>query len=286
MAMTVKYIAYIDESGDDGLMRVRPIDLVGASEWFVLSAVVVPVESNREAVWVEKILSDLGLHQRHDLHFQPLDDHHRLSVCKALASLPIRCFAVVSNKRNMRRYRNPKAEKVSYSAGRTWFYWWMTRLLLERVTDYCERRSLHEYGKPNLVRIEFARRSKDFLYAHCQGYLFWLRMQSKADVLYLKEGDLKWSTVDPINEIRVFYPIERAGLQLADVVAGAFFQAVTGKPEFAMALEHRMAFNAAGDVFGYGLKLMPTSYLSRARARGLKIFDFYLDQKKRQAPGS
>lgn len=283
--MTVKYIAYIDESGDDGLMRVRPIDPVGGSEWFILSAVVVPVEMQREALWVRNILSSLQQHLRREIHFQRFDDNSRLDICKALAALPIRCFAVVSNKRNMRGHKNPKAERVAYSAGRTWFYWWMTRLLLERVTDYCERRSVHEHGKAHLVRIEFARRG-GLRYAHCQGYFYHIRTQSKADALYLSQGDLKWSTVDPIGQIRVFYPIERAGLQLADVVAGAFMKAVAGKPDFAMALEPRMAFNAAGNIFGYGLKLMPGGYLSRARARGIQIFDFYIDQKKRQAPGS
>ena len=34
------YIAFIDEAGDPGLNRVRPIDENGASEWLVLSAVV------------------------------------------------------------------------------------------------------------------------------------------------------------------------------------------------------------------------------------------------------
>jgi Protein of unknown function (DUF3800) len=42
--MTVAYIAYIDESGDDGLSKVQPIDPNGASEWFVLGAIVVPAD--------------------------------------------------------------------------------------------------------------------------------------------------------------------------------------------------------------------------------------------------
>ena len=37
----IGYIAYIDESGDDGIRRVRPIDPGGASEWFVISAFVI-----------------------------------------------------------------------------------------------------------------------------------------------------------------------------------------------------------------------------------------------------
>jgi len=33
------YVVYIDEAGDPGLTRVRPIDENGASDWIVLRAV-------------------------------------------------------------------------------------------------------------------------------------------------------------------------------------------------------------------------------------------------------
>jgi hypothetical protein len=283
--MPAGYVAYIDESGDDGLWKVQPVDPVGASEWFILSAMVVPTSLNREAIWVQRILADLGLHQRRTLHFQSLDDHHKLAVCEALAALPIRCFAVASHKPNMRRHVNEKAARVSYAVGRTWFYWWMTRLLLERVTDYCERRGLHEHGEKRLVRLEFSRRG-GLRYEHCQGYLTYLRDQSATGKLHLKRGDLKWSVVDAINEIRVFNATERAGLQIADVVAGAFFQAGTEKPNFAMALEQRMASNADGVVFDYGVKLMPGWYLKQATGESRRAFDHYVSLRKRQAPGS
>lgn len=42
--MTYGYIAYIDEAGDPGLNKVRPIDANGASEWLILSAVVIKAE--------------------------------------------------------------------------------------------------------------------------------------------------------------------------------------------------------------------------------------------------
>ena len=270
----VSYVAYIDKSGDDGLGRVKPLDAEGASEWFVLSALVVPSGLQREATWVQKILADLRLHQRRTLHFQPLDDWRQLAVCKRLAALPVRCFTVMSNKQNMKGHRNIRAERVSYSAGRTWFYWWCTRLLLERVTDYCERRSLHEYNEPRLVRLEFSRR-KGLRYAHCQGYLFWLRMQSRTNTLYLNQGDLKWSVIDPINEIRVLDHADRAGLQLVDAVAGAFFQSAYGWADPAIALAPRMAANAEGKIFGYGLKLTPDGYLNRARPEQKVALQFY-----------
>jgi hypothetical protein len=118
-----------------------------------------------------------------------------------------------------------------------------------------------------------------YIDAHCQGYLFWLRMQSKTDMLYLKQGDLKWTVIDPINEIRVYDHGELAGLQLVDSVAGAFFQAVNGWSAPAITLEPRMARDANGRIFGYGLKLMPDGYMGHARPEQLTVLQHYADQK-------
>lgn len=108
-------------------------------------------------------------------------------------------------------------------------------------------------------------------------------MQSRAGALFLKRGDLKWSVVDPLNEVFVFDHPERAGLQLADAVASAFYQAVSGEPtpdrQFAEALEPRMTRDPRGQVFGYGLKLMPDGYLKRAPSQHRSFFDFYLTKK-------
>lgn len=273
----VSYVAYIDESGDDGVASVRPVDPNGASEWFVLSALVVRVEAQRETVWVRDILKEVRLEQRRTLHFQPLDDWRRTLVCSKIAELPVRCFAVMSNKANMHGYRNRRAEAASVTAGRTWFYWWMTRLLLERVTDFCEQRSYRDYGEPRLVRLEFARR-KGLRYGHLQAYLCWLRMQSKAGALFLRRGDLKWSVVDPVNQVAAIDNSERAGLQLSDSIASAFYQAVSGpSPDIApaAALQPRMARGPNGEVFEYGLKLMPDNFLRRATAEQRQIFDQY-----------
>ena len=273
----VSYVAYIDESGDDGVASVRPVDPNGATEWFVLSALVVRAEAQRETVWVRDILKQIRLEQRRTLHFQPLDDWRRTLVCASIAKLPVRCFAVVSNKANMHGYQNKKAEAASATAGRTWFYWWMTRLLLERVTDFCERRSYRDYAEPRIVRLEFSRR-KGLRYGHLQAYLCWLRMQSKADALFLRRGDIKWSVVDPINQIAAIDNSERAGLQLSDSIASAFYQSVSGpSPDIssAVALEPRMARGQNGQIFEYGLKLMPDNFLRRATAEQRRIFDYY-----------
>ena len=284
----VGYIAYIDESGDDGLRRIRPYDPNGASEWFVLSAIIVRVERETQVLpWVRNIVASLNQHQRRDLHFRDLNDAKRMSVCKAVAELPIRCFVAMSHKHNMKGYKNPNAEKVP---ARNWFYCWMTRLLLERVTDYCERRSMRDFGEPRTVRLEFSERG-GMSYSQFRAYMTWLRMQSRSDSLYLTRGDLKWSVVD-IQEVYSYNHKLRAGLQIADTVASAFFQAVetnsenSSNPAYAKLLESRMCLNAAGFVFDYGVKVMPWFWRNTTKPHQHEVFGFYIDEdKKRQAPG-
>jgi hypothetical protein len=48
------YIAYIDESGDEGLSKVKPIDPNGSSEWLILSAAVVSASRENEVLPWEK----------------------------------------------------------------------------------------------------------------------------------------------------------------------------------------------------------------------------------------
>jgi hypothetical protein len=47
MAPPIGYIAYIDEAGDDGLQQVKPSDPGAASEWLVLSCLL--IKASREA---------------------------------------------------------------------------------------------------------------------------------------------------------------------------------------------------------------------------------------------
>jgi hypothetical protein len=52
------YIAYIDESGDDGLKAVKPCTFPGSSEWLVLSAVVIRASNeSKVTAWVQDIRS-------------------------------------------------------------------------------------------------------------------------------------------------------------------------------------------------------------------------------------
>lgn len=216
------YIAYIDEAGDPGLKKVRPLDENGASEWLVLSAVVMKESREPYVVdWLQDIMTDLGVTQRRDLHYRTLSPTRKLAAGRQIAALPLRGFAVCSNKKNMRGYSNPRASKVP---SQQWFYNWCVRLLLERVTQFCEARTMQDYGKRKLIKVEFSERG-GHRYSQTAAYSYYLAQQQQGGQVYLKKREpvmkmLDWSLMEP-------HPHgDRAGLQLSDFVASAFYQAI------------------------------------------------------------
>jgi hypothetical protein len=263
MAVPYHYIAFIDEAGDPGLKRVKPIDNPGSSEWLILAALVIGAPNEPNVVpWVRDIIRQFKNYQRPDLHFNNLSPWKRRIVCAEIATLPCRCFVVCSNKKNMRNYSNPFVEKYPNP---NWFYVWLSRLLLERVTHFVRAKSLEQHGEVKKLRIEFSERG-GLTYAQLAVYYEWLKMKSAGGDLFLPLGDLAWDTMHP-QLLRIFPHRGRAGLQLADVVASAFFKACdchdTGAcdPEFAKLLGPRMCRvpdGWDGQVSGYGVKLMPS----------------------------
>jgi hypothetical protein len=292
MAPSVGYIAYIDESGDDGIKRVRPIDPGGASEWFVLSAFV--IESRDEGKipqWHKDIVKFSS--QIRDIHFNKMTDAHRLHACNYLITTKSRIFTAISWKPTMRGYRNSNAEKAG---GRNIFYNYMTRVLLEKVSNYCYRHSMARHKKPTTVRVEFSRRG-GMSYRHTLDYLTKIYFQSKNGTLFLSQHDLAWDVID-LKEIYHFDHLNRQGVQIADIPAAAFFQALGetgGKPpdlRFTDVLRPMVAKGQDGIQFGTGVKLMydvkrfhyltlPLSAIQRA------VFETYgAPEARRQAPGT
>lgn len=64
MPFPVGYVAYIDEAGDQGLQRVKPVDPEGASEWMVMSALVLKIENDGKVLdWLKNAIQNLEQHQ-------------------------------------------------------------------------------------------------------------------------------------------------------------------------------------------------------------------------------
>lgn len=253
------YVAYIDEAGDTGLSKVRPIDENGSSEWFVLSALVMRAKWEPDVVgWVDGIRSNIGVTQRRFLHFRDLSPTRKLAVASAISKLPVRGFAICSNKKNMRRHRNDNAAKVP---SQQWFYNWCIRLLMERVTAFCAERTQRDYGERRLVKLEFSR-CGGHRYSQTKAYHSYLSFQQEGDKVFLKkrQPDRKMLHTD-LMEDHPHY--SRAGLQLADTIASAFYQAsdVLGPGEWnlepAKALMPIMA-KECGQQTDFGVALFPT----------------------------
>ncbi len=140
--MVIKFGAYIDESGDTGLEEVkRPNRTKGASEWLVLSCFLVRESDDHKCLgWVQETLSKFTNNQSKSLHFADLIPVKKKIACEDAAKRSGRYFIVASNKKNMEDYENERAAAASGDKGTAWLYWWLSRLLLERVTEYCEER--------------------------------------------------------------------------------------------------------------------------------------------------
>jgi hypothetical protein len=250
----------------------------GSSEWLVLSAVVIRAGNESEvAGWVKDIRSGFKSKQAKALHFADLSPANKLKTCQKIGGLDLRCFVIASNKKNMEGYTNPDAEKIP---SQCWFYCWMTRVLLERVTRFVLHRSLVDHGEPRCLRIEYSARG-GLRYEQMHAYYDWLRM--KRHKPFLPWGKICFE-VTHLNLLRVYPHLEREGLQLADAVAAAFFKACdkydTGAcdPQYAKSLRDRMARepdNYNGRISGFGVKLLPSFAKAKLDSDQAEIFRYY-----------
>lgn len=274
------YIAYIDEAGDPGLKRVRPIDNPGATEWMTLAAVVISAEREHELpAWNETLVKAMNSRQIKEVHFADLNDVQKLAACQHVAKLPLRAFVVASNKQNMKGWTNPFAAQIPSD---NWYYCWLSRLLLERVTHFVEDRSRRQHGEVRRVKLVFSERG-GLKYDQLNAYYQWLR--SKGDNQKLTMGNIAYDTID-MRLLEVCPHKGHDGLKLPDIVASAFFKAADYyntrgcNPAFAAALRPKMARypdKDAGQIAGYGVKLMPSLWQLKRRTRPeqLSIFESY-----------
>lgn len=273
------FIAYIDEAGDPGIKRVAPIDPNGASEWFTVGCAVVRATKEPDLVpLIQSIKQSVFSTQSPDLHFRNLVEHKKLPVCQALAEADLRLFVVASNKKNMRGYRNPQAEAYP-SKKQNVFYNYCIRILLERVSQWCARRSINEYNEPKHVKLVFSKRG-GHSYRHVQTYLHLLAKQADSGRIYQTANVPDFRVIDH-RLMEVIEHNRNAGCQIADVVASAFYQAANAgtkrwNTEYAEALRDRMASRGDGQYAGIGVTLLPwKNWTLKLTDAQKKIFRFY-----------
>lgn len=252
--LSYDYVLFIDEAGDDGLKRVMPIDVIGSSEWLVISGLMVRAEDEaRCREWLDGIRRDINALQSGVLHFRKLSPTKRLRAAEMLGELPVRAFTVCSNKKNMRGYNN---EKAATAGGKQWFYNWVVRILMERATNYCLENSIKRLGRSAKMKVLFSARG-GHSYGQTKAYWELLRTQGKP---YLNRYQMRFEVLS--YQLVDYVPhYMHAGLQLADLVASGFYQAVDDSsqkwsPDCAIAMSKIMA-RFDGSVADTGLVLQP-----------------------------
>ena len=260
------YHIYIDEFGDHRLKDT-------ASQWFILSAVVVSARHEPNLPkWIAAIKKPMKNAKRPDLHFQKLDERMKLRACRFLRRLPVRIFTLISHKANMIGHRNIRCEEMyewrdyhddgthSIAPRTTRYPNFVLKVLLERATAWCRERSFRDFGEPRPVSITIAQRGGFYL-SDFQSYLEIDRRNYTAQSGTLP-GYLAWSLVK--QELITTAPAANsAGLQLADVVCGAFSRAIDESRfgscdrRFAEQLEPRLARRHKKYIAGVGVTGLP-----------------------------
>lgn len=222
--MTSSFVAYVDESGDEGF-KFLP-DEQGSSRWFVLSALVIRKENDLQVVQLARQARELlKKDAKKALHFRNLKHEQRVPLARLIGGASLRTVNVLVHKPSI---REPEVfQQQAYA-----LYRYATRLLVEMV---------------------FSNRSA-MSYDDLRAYLHKLKEgEAGSDVR------VDWNVVDP-QRIRAVNHDQLAGLQLADAVASGVFFAVHRNPygeveDRYLRLMGKTIYRNKGRADGYGLKL-------------------------------
>ena len=210
-------------------------------------------------------MAAMNSRQMTDLHFAKLTDNRKSLACSMLAEKHVRLFSVISNKQNMQGYSNPfAAEMTTLLPGDNWFYCWMTRILLERITDYVAKHSEKKLGRIGKIKLVFSQRG-GLRYSQMHAYFQWINMKSVGGKipLFIPWGFVDFRCLDQ-DLLQVYEHREMPALKMPDITASAFFRAVdtldvpSRDASFAKLLRPKIARDPESKMIaGYGVKLLP-----------------------------
>jgi len=235
------FYVYVDESGDEGFKFKG-----GSSEWFVLSAVIVPDTSELEIM--KRVVDGTRAALRRNgvpknklktLHFRDLKHEQRLPYIHRISKEDQLTTVVVLIDKT-------KLTSDNFRGGHE-LYFYGVRLLLERVSWFCKNAS-DNHG----ARIYFSNRGS-MSYDDLKRYFVHLSKQKTA---------IDWAVLDT-NEMFTLTAGQRMGLMVADAVASSYFYAVEAssygftETRYASMLLPRAFRGNSGNILGYGVKFFP-----------------------------
>lgn len=252
--MTLGFVAYIDEAGDEGLGKLAlPNPSPGQSKWLVIGGILVREEHDRELPkWRDEVMALFAGKSHRNLHFRTLNHNQKVAAVEQLATKTFGICCVCSNKITL--CDGGKYFRLFTQKGHLYNY--LTRYLLERLTT-AVRDVADRSGQKCELRVVFSRRGGTD-YQSMRDYLILMRdgRERRRPV-----RNIDWSVFSPEN-IKVENHSLWAGLQLADVVTSATAAGLEPniygnyEPRYASTLARRF-LTKNKKVLGTGLVLIP-----------------------------
>lgn len=264
--MAHTYVAYIDESGDDGLDKpFRQIgNAGGSSKWLVISACLFRQTHSLDAVkWRDEISAKMPERQSRTLHFAKLNHGQKLAAVQTIVGKPLRALSVVAAK-------EPIPKGVYKEKNQLYFY--MTRYLIERLSWLCrDLRTIAPEGDGR-VAITFSRRG-GMQYDEFRDYLRRLKADESGDVR------IAWPVID-IEAVAAADHSKNASLQLADAIASAFAAGFEPdrygncEPRYAETLKP-ITYCRKKNYLSYGVKMVPAPDACDLDQQQLKMLEIW-----------
>jgi hypothetical protein len=240
--MTFSYVAYIDESGDEGFV-FKPFPERASSQWFVLSALMIPSQMDvAEARVIHETIGPIEKNRGSPIHFHKLPHEQRVSICSAIGRSNFISISICIDK--------TKLNSSSFSSGYT-LYFYATRYLIERISWLARDSFSPEKGGDGRAKIVFSNRSR-MSYDDLRDYIDHLRTRDDVKI--------HWPAIDT-TLITTKAHKDLVSLRAVDCVASGI--------RFGLELS---AYGFCED--RYARLLAPSVYKRRenARSSGLKFF--------------
>ncbi|PIM54732.1 hypothetical protein CS062_02250 [Roseateles chitinivorans] len=244
--MTSSFVAYIDESGDEGFTFLP--DGRGSSHWFVQTAVVYRRPHDLSAVAALKAArATLGWEAKKAFHFCDMRHEQRLVMLNEVIKTPFRTVSILSYKPDI-----PDPER--FQANKWMLYHYLTRLLIERVSWLC-RDHMRPGEGDGTVDLIFSDRAA-MSYEDIRVYINRLRAQAGMGT----QVNIHWPAIN-MDSLRAVAHAQLAGLQVADAVATSTHYGVKlsrfgiADPSY-LALLRRHAYRHRDNFRGYGIKTL------------------------------
>ena len=246
--MTHSFVAYIDESGDDGFKKFRqPRGEGGSSKWLCICACIIHTSQESDVVqWRDKIRKTTNnkQNQKRAIHFAKFNHNQKRVACQILKTKEIKIVSAICDKTKIQKNKYDKKNHL---------YFYMTSLVIERMSWLCRDYQTDASSDGHKIKIIFSRRG-GMSYPDFRDYLYNLKDTTT-------DRDIDWSTID-IDGIEAQDHRGYAGLQLADCGASAITTAFEkdkyGNVETQYLQELRdVIYNHKGEYVDYGLTFVP-----------------------------